>query len=835
MYMICRTHTAQLPVCCVLAHNATAAGRGLMPFHVNAVYSDKNYMIMLFLVAAAGTTLPQEHVARCAACAIIMDRLLSALETNRAISQTADLAKPFHVAQRRWRRGERSAGQMAALDAELEIVCARDSFLASARLFRECQRLVEEHEDQMLQAVNASDMDQQAAVCASVVHHTCVHSVMAAAAKRFALVIRSEPEPTSPTFAGPRGLVRRYVRSELSEMATAPREHSLLLMMFARSASDGRGVASDAAVPPPYANAVSEFYKLADVCNGSIPELRFGQLDVTFNSPPAGITMASQGVQFALFPRGGGGSGPRPASLPAADEREDAFDGGGSDLQGVEADEVRRRLFQLLMSHLASHQRQALKKRVFWDLPSEVIASPIRAPPAANLDAVASSSSSSSSSSSRNGMPGVSSSGATAPLPPPCLACEALVSAVYAFLSSRRRTELEVFSAMDGVCDARSMGADMSAACHALLGTHGEALEAAIIGSRAGVLDGSDARQVCAKAGVDDCGPVGEGRGGVRKQRMTEEAAAAVEGRGTINPQVAAKTTVELPSERAARFDPLSEAASRSDGRGRAKRGRGSGSRGQGGAAAAATKAALAAAQRCEACGILAHEIAMRRAVEVAKSAREDLHGAYEGGRGGGSAAGASSRRQRRRETASAAALSRALEEAMDDTCEANAAFHVCDEASDARESAQQQQHQQDYEAAEQGASSSSKRRRSLLRRPGSEAYDWGACSGVTLRRCREVRDEHSDELQSSIRPWPSPPNEERPSPRYPSTYTDGWTPLVGEIQGAAVRACALVLDGCDEERAGMHLDALASAAAAALAEVASLTQPTAPTLRDEL
>ena len=43
------------------------------------------------------------------------------------------------------------------------------------------------------------------------------------------------------------------------------------------------------------------------------------------------------------------------------------------------------------------------------------------------------------------------------------------------------------------------------------------------------------------------------------------------------------------------------------------------------------------------------------------------------------------------------------------------------------------------------------------------------------------------------------------------------------------------MLDGCDEERAGMHLDALASAAAAALAEVASLTQPTAPTLRDEL
>ena len=173
----------------------------------------------------------------------------------------------------------------------------------------------------------------------------------------------------------------------------------------------------------------------------------------------------------------------------------------------------------------------------------------------------------------------------------------------------------------------------------------------------------------------------------------------------------------------------------------------------------------------------------------------------------------------------------------MDDTCEANAAFHVCDEASAARESAQQQ-HEEDYEAAEQEASSSSsssRRRRSLLRRPGSEAYDWGACSGVTLRRCREVLDEHSDELQSSIRPWPSPPNKERPSPRYSSTYTDGWKRLVGEVQGAAVRACALVLDGCDEERAGMHLDALASAAAAALAEAASLTQPTASTLRDEL
>ena len=271
-------------------------------------------------------------------------------------------------------------------------------------------------------------------------------------------------------------------------------------------------------------------------------------------------------------------------------------------------------------------------------------------------------------------MPGVSSSGATAPLPPPCLACEALVSAVLAFLSSRRRTELEVFSAMDGVCDARSMGADMSAACHALLGTHGEALEAAIIGSRAGVLDGSDARQVCAKAGVDDCGPVGEGRGGVRKQRMTEEAAAAVEGRGTINPQVVAKTTVELPSERAARFDPLSEAASRSDGRGRAKRG-GAAGRGQGGAAAAATKAAL---QRpsAEACGILAHEIAMRRAVEVAKSARRICTVRRKEGVAAAVRPSVVSATTAA-ETASAAALSRALEEAMDDTCEANAAFHA--------------------------------------------------------------------------------------------------------------------------------------------------------------
>ena len=99
----------------------------------------------------------------------------------------------------------------------------------------------------------------------------------------------------------------------------------------------------------------------------------------------------------------------------------------------------------------------------------------------------------------------------------------------------------------------------------------------------------------------------------------------------------------------------------------------------------------------------------------------------------------------------------------MDDLCEAQAAFLVCDEF-------------KERNAKHKGTSS--------VRTPGGRAFDWQACSNLALSRCKEVREEHADELLAAVRA----------------------TSIASSAYDAAVSTCTRQLPGCSDARAQLHL-----------------------------
>ena len=105
----------------------------------------------------------------------------------------------------------------------------------------------------------------------------------------------------------------------------------------------------------------------------------------------------------------------------------------------------------------------------------------------------------------------------------------------------------------------------------------------------------------------------------------------------------------------------------------------------------------------------------------------------------------------------------------------------------------------------------------SALRTPRGKAYDWGSCSTLTLQRCKEVQEEHADEIIGAL------------SDRGGAASGSRDGVAISMAHDLAVDTCAALFDGCDAERASLHLDVLVEAAAEAAAEAAGSTE------RDEL
>ena len=211
---------------------------------------------------------------------------------------------------------------------------------------------------------------------------------------------------------------------------------------------------------------------------------------------------------------------------------------------------------------------------------------------------------------------------------------------------------------------------------------------------------------------------------------------------------------------------------------------------------AAASHVDVDDAQRCEACGVLVHELAVARSVKL--DALVAARGGGKSGKGGRKSKGGKGGRQaqKRREADESGELGRAIEEKMADVCEAEAAFHVCNE-------------RRRRGTSEAGGSA--------LRTPRGKAYDWGSCSTLTLQRCKEVQEEHADEIIGAL------------SDRGGAASGSRDGVAISMAHDLAVDTCAALFDGCDAERASLHLDVLVEAAAEAAAEAAGSTE------RDEL
>ena len=656
----------------------------------------------------AFSLLPEQNVLSCAACALASRRLTTVVEEiSKAMEKDSVPAESLTTARKRWMRGENAATIRAALDDELDELCVHDDFLASSSLQNACEALRESHDEKLLEAALGGTANT---VCALLVHESCTGDDLQSAAASVAVEFFSEavPEPGSASaVAGPRGTVRRLVRRDF---VNRPRNASLLLMLYHSSpdqAPSQEGGTFGARVPPAYVTSVNEFYRLASLTNRSVPLLELGQMDTRFNSPPSGLVLPDP-VGVQYALFRHGSSHWRPVSLPLEGQAD-------SSLAGLSSDEVRRRLFELLYGYLTSEQVKVLQQRVVWNLPTELTVTPQGGKEvAADTDARPSSR--------------VSGMHTRGDVLQPCHVCEALVTMTLDRIGRRQRTELEVVGAFDGTCgQAKDMA--WARACYGLVEGHGEALEAAVmasghnVASRNGV---SESRALCAAAHVDGCDTAMPPASSHSKATATS---------ATPSDAASSKHTSEAP--RVANRGKASKRSSR-------------------------LKAAVRVedAQRCEVCSVLLHEVTVARAAELADlRARRPLK--LEKGE----------QARRRREIDERAALSRVVEAKFEDVCEAEAAFHICNDFLEKKAPGQ-----------------------SSLRTPwdhASASYSWAACSAVTLQRCKEVHDEHADVLLHALQRGDH-----------------------DDASSLAVDTCSTLFAGCNSTRASLHLPLLVEAAA---------------------
>ena len=177
--------------------------------------------------------------------------------------------------------------------------------------------------------------------------------------------------------------------------------------------------------------------------------------------------------------------------------------------------------------------------------------------------------------------------------------------------------------------------------------------------------------------------------------------------------------------------------------------------------------------QQCEVCGVLMHEllVARARALHDRPSQAASRQVSAEGRQA-----------RKRREAEEAAGVGRAIDARIDDVCEAEAAFIICNPPGRAT-----------------GAD-----------RESSFPAGWDSCKDDALRRCEQVREQHHDDLIDAI-------------------VTSDQDSHVGAAENA-VAICARELLHCTSRRAGLHVALLAERAAEAAAASGS-----AATRHDEL
>ena len=128
---------------------------------------------------------------------------------------------------------------------------------------------------------------------------------------------------------------------------------------------------------------------------------------------------------------------------------------------------------------------------------------------------------------------------------------------------------------------------------------------------------------------------------------------------------------------------------------------------------------------------------------------------------------------RKKREAEEAAAVAAAIEKRMDDVCEADAAFIICNVGDEQRTN----ESSFAAPAIEQGP-----RTPTMLK--------WETCKTMALRRCEQLREEHHDELMQALRA---------------QALRDGDDGASRNSYHQAIEACTYVLPDCTSRHAGVH------------------------------
>ena len=651
----------------------------------------------------------------------------------------------------------------AAMEDEIEQLCQTDDQLSAyAPLRRACESLLEKYDEALILSAMAGEAAGTACL-RFVESKDCDGEAAKAAMARFSVPITSEamPEGNDDSWAC-KGLVRRLVRSSFPAATRQPGV-SLVVMLYRSTDRGGDFTVSDdedensacgdgpfdAVVAHPYHSAVSEFYKFAKAVNNQVDGLQLAQLDTRANAPPPAVVLPDvEGVQFVVY-RHKKERDPRalPVSLPHQDEGEDgARQGQPRSLANVADDEVRRQLFELLYGVLHQEQVALLQKRVYWDVPTKITAT---ATPATKVTTTGGEGA------------GLDTSAANVT----CVVCERMLLSVMRSLGGRKRTELEVVDALDGVCErsSKEMGlkpsyaGEYTRACYDIQGTYGEQMERSLLSldktvESRNMRPTSFAREVCAASGIQYC---------LTDAKISE---AAAEEASKLPETTYEKSRERKRKESARRLQESRELRSNLDD-----------------------------VQRCEVCGVLVHEamVARQRKIKLLRKQEAKRVGGEHHQRQGQYGQQA----RKRMEAAEKHALGKVVNQRMTDVCEGEVAFIVCDE------------HKEEDDGTFEGHNlkgTSSLRtppnRKTLKGDEDASYVGWDECVRLALKRCSEVDDAHHEELVKAVVQH----GEDK------------------DRAGGTVATCARLLPGCQGERANVHMSHVAERAAYAEVEMES-------------
>tara|TARA_B100000513_G_scaffold193950_1_gene122031 strand:- start:2041 stop:3681 length:1641 start_codon:yes stop_codon:yes gene_type:complete len=305
---------------------------------------------VLVAAAAAAAAAADDAQLQCATCGMVTNWLTQVLNNTAdelaAAKQQSDQRKDVDRVQKaqtkRWLKLEYGAALSAAVQDELEHVCTRDKLSQHKAIKASCNEFLDAHYDTLPRAV----LDHNDEWCDEL-YSGCTGAARKAAIDAYTPTLLSEPKPKkSNEWVGPNKSVFRLVGKTFTPTVNRYDKHTVV-MLFTSS--------PEGSTPPPkFSAAALAFYELAHAVNRSKtpPPVRFAQMDLRHNSVPGWLELASpEGLQLLLWLKGD--KSKHPEMLPMQGE---------PDLADAEKDEIRKRLMQMLITHLKGAEGHALRK-----------------------------------------------------------------------------------------------------------------------------------------------------------------------------------------------------------------------------------------------------------------------------------------------------------------------------------------------------------------------------------------------------------------------------------------------------------------------------------------